>query len=83
MRNLILIQEQNQFILQLIFDFYTSKTYKYNQPDCPDDVRSVYHAYRYYKYLMELVFENVYQIKKLRVFFNKHRDFQLEEYSIN
>ena len=29
------------------FDFYTSTKC---QPDCPDDVRSVYHAYRHYKY---------------------------------
>ena len=46
----------------------------------PDDVRSVYHAYRHYKYYMELTFANVYQIKRL--FFNIHTDFELEEYSI-
>ena len=51
-------------------------------PDCPNDVRSVYHAYRHYKYYMELTFANVYQIKRLRVFFNIHMDFELEEYSI-
>ena len=31
---------------------------------------------------MEFTFANVYQVKKLRVFFNIHRDFELEEYSI-
>ena len=52
------------------------------QADCPNDVRSVYHAYRHYKYLIELTFANLYHVKKLRVFFNVHRDFVLEEYSI-
>ena len=52
------------------------------QPDCPDDVRSVYHAYSQDKYYMELKFANVYQVKKLRVIFNIHRDFELGEYSI-
>ena len=60
-------------------DFYTSKNC---QPNSLDDVRSVYHACRHYKYYMELTFANVYQVKKLRVFFNIHSDFELEEYSI-
>ena len=37
---------------------------------------------KHYKYFMELTFANVYQVKKLRVFFNIHRDFELVEYSI-
>ena len=52
------------------------------QPNCPDDVRSVYYAYRQYKYFMELTFANVYQVKKLRVFINIQWDFELEEYPI-
>ena len=51
-------------------------------PDCPDDVRSVYHAYRNYKYLLELTFVKNLQLKILRVFFKIHQDFDLEEYVV-
>ena len=33
------------------FDFYKSTKC---QPDCPDDVRYVYHSYRHYKYYMAI-----------------------------
>ena len=51
-------------------------------PNCPDDVRSVYHAYRHYKYLLELTFVKNLQVKILRVFFKIHQDFDLEEYLV-
>ena len=50
--------------------------------NCPDDVRSVYHAYRHYKYLLELTFVKNLQVKILRVFFKIHQDFDLEEYLV-
>ena len=52
-------------------------------PDCPNDVRSVYHAYRHYKYSLELTFVKILKVKILRVFFKIHQDFDLEEYVVN
>ena len=54
-------------------DLYVSTTNKC-PPDCPDDVRSVYHAYRHYKYLLELTFVKSLQVKILRIFFKIHQD---------
>ena len=51
-------------------------------PNCPDDVRSVYHAYRHYKYLLELTFVKSLQVKILRVFFKIHQDFDSVEYLV-
>ena len=51
-------------------------------PNCPDDVRSVFHAYRHYKYLLELTFVKNLQVKIFRVFFKIHQDFDLEEYLV-
>ena len=48
----------------------------------PDDVRSVYHAYRHYKYLLELTFVEKSTSKILRVFFKIHPDFDLKEYLV-
>jgi len=63
-------------------DFFNYNTLSKCQPNCPDDVRSVYHAYRHYKYLLELTYVNLLQVKILRVFFEIHQDFDLEEYFI-
>ena len=41
-------------------------------PDCPNDVRLVYHANRHYKYLLELTIVKSLQVKILRVFFKIH-----------
>ena len=62
-------------------DLYYTPTNKC-PPNCPDDVRSVYHAYRHYKYLLELTFVKNLQVKILRVFFKIHQDFDLEEYHV-
>ena len=46
---------------------------------CPDDsVFTMFHAFRHFKYLLELTFANV----QLKVFAKTHRDFILEEYLI-
>ncbi len=64
------------------YDFFNNNTLSKCQPNCLDDVRSVYHAYRHYKYLLELTYVNLFQVKILRVFFEIHQDFHLEEYFI-
>ena len=62
-------------------DLNFSTTNKY-PPDCPDVVRSVYHASRRYKYPLELTFVKSLQVKILRVFFKIHPDFDLQEYGM-
>ena len=50
--------------------------------DYHDDVRWVYHAYRHYKYLLELNFFISLQVKILSVFFKIHPDFALQKYVV-
>ena len=57
------------------FRIYLSKC----PSDCADEsVFIIFHAFRHYRYLIELTFVNV----LLKVFVKIHRDFQLEEYLI-
>ena len=62
-------------------DLYYYITNKCPQ-NCPDDVQSVYHAYRHYKYLLELTFVKSLQVKILRIFFKIPQYFDLEEYVV-
>ena len=47
-----------------------------------DEVNSMFHAFQHYKYLMELTFATAKQVTLLRVFLKTHKDFDMEEYSI-
>ena len=42
----------------------------------------MFHAFQHYEYLMELTFANLKLITLLRVFLKVHKDFDMEEYSI-
>ena len=52
------------------------------ETDCFDEVNSMFHAFQHYEYLMEITFATLKQVKLLRIFLKVHRDFYMEEYSI-
>ena len=57
-------------------------TYEKCETDCFDEVNSMFHAFQHYEYLMELTFATFKLITLLRVFLKVHKDFDMEEYSI-